>query len=52
MFIYFKKWLTKKNTCAILLKNIGKFMFKLFNNNNNNNSNAYNMSFIFVVENI
>lgn len=28
-----------------------KIMFILINNNNNNNLNAYNMGFIFVVEN-
>jgi len=28
-----------------------KIMFRRINNNNNNNLNAYNMGFIFVVEN-
>ena len=30
----------------------GVIMFRLINNNNNNNLNAFNMGFIFVVDNI
>lgn len=33
-------------------KQKGKAMFRVINNNNNNNLNAFNMGFIFVVENI